>query len=45
MNIDDISLEVSGQERETDYSPPSSAEIKNVGAIIPAPHTSSWCGA
>jgi hypothetical protein len=31
--------------READYSPPSSAEAKNGGAIQPLPHTSSWCSA
>jgi hypothetical protein len=31
------------QKRETDHSPPSSAEVKN-GAILPLPHTSSWRG-
>jgi hypothetical protein len=30
--------------READHSPPSHAEIKNVGAVPPLPHTSSWCG-
>jgi hypothetical protein len=30
---------------ETDHSPPSSAEVKNDGAIPPPPHTYSWCGA
>jgi hypothetical protein len=28
--------------READHSPPSSAEVKNGGAILPLPHTSSW---
>jgi hypothetical protein len=27
---------------EADHSPPSSAEVQNVGAIPPLPHTSSW---
>jgi hypothetical protein len=27
---------------EADHSPPSSAEVKNIGAIPPLPHTSSW---
>jgi hypothetical protein len=27
---------------EADYSPSSSAEVKNGGAISPLPHTSSW---
>jgi hypothetical protein len=33
------------QGREADHSPPSSAEVKNGGAIPPLPHTSSWHGA
>jgi hypothetical protein len=28
--------------READHSPPSSAEVKNGGAIPPLPHMSSW---
>jgi hypothetical protein len=28
--------------RESYQSPPSSAEVKNSGAILPFPHTSSW---
>jgi hypothetical protein len=31
--------------READHSPPSSAEVKNDGAITPDPHTSLWLGA
>jgi hypothetical protein len=31
------------QDRESDNSSPSSAEIKNDGARAPLPHTSSWC--
>jgi hypothetical protein len=31
--------------READHSPPSSAEAKNGGAIVPLPHMSSWHGA
>jgi hypothetical protein len=27
---------------EADHSPPSSAKVKNGGAIPPLPHTSSW---
>jgi hypothetical protein len=33
---------VKGPGREVDHSPPSSAEVKNGGAISPFPHTSSW---
>jgi hypothetical protein len=28
--------------READHSPPSSAEVKNDGAIPPLPHMSPW---
>jgi hypothetical protein len=28
--------------READHPPPSSAEVKNAGAILHLPHTSSW---
>jgi hypothetical protein len=28
--------------READHSPPSIAKVKNVGAIPPLPHMSSW---
>jgi hypothetical protein len=31
--------------READHSPPSSAEVKNGGAIPPLPYMSLWCGA
>jgi hypothetical protein len=31
--------------READYSPPSTAEVKNDGPIPSLPHTSSWGGA
>jgi hypothetical protein len=37
--------EVKQPAREADHSPPSSAEVKNDGAIPPLPHTSSWRGA
>jgi hypothetical protein len=37
-----ISPEVKGPGREADNSPPSSAEVRNVGAIPPLPHTPSW---
>jgi hypothetical protein len=30
---------------EADHSPPSSADVKNSGAVSPLPHTSSWRGA
>jgi hypothetical protein len=36
-----LSLEVKQQEREADYSPPSSAEVKKSGAIALLPHVSS----
>jgi hypothetical protein len=31
--------------READHSPPASDEVKNGGAILPLPNTSSWHGA
>jgi hypothetical protein len=31
--------------READHSPPSSVEVKHGGAILPQPHTFSWCSA
>jgi hypothetical protein len=40
-----LSLGVKGLGREADHSPPSSAEVKNDGAIPPLSHTSSWRGA
>jgi hypothetical protein len=40
-----LSLHVKQPGREADNSPPSSAEVKNGGAITPLPHTSSWRGA
>jgi hypothetical protein len=30
------------QEREADHSPPSSAEVKKGGAILPLPNMFSW---
>jgi hypothetical protein len=33
------------QGREADHSPPSSADVKNGGAIPPLPPMSSWRGA
>jgi hypothetical protein len=40
-----VSLGVKKQGHKTDHSPPYSAEVKNGGAILPLPHTSSWHGA
>jgi hypothetical protein len=37
-----LSPVVKRQEREPDHSPLSSAEVKNGGATLPLPHTSSW---
>jgi hypothetical protein len=37
-----VSPGVKQPEREADHSPPSSAEVKNHGAIPPLPHTSPW---
>jgi hypothetical protein len=31
--------------REDDHSPPSRSEVKNGGAILPLPHSYSWCSA
>jgi hypothetical protein len=36
---------VKRQGREADHTPPSSAEVKNGGAIRPLPHISLWRGA
>jgi hypothetical protein len=38
----EISTRVKRWGREADHSTPSSAEVKNVGAIPPLPHMSSW---
>jgi hypothetical protein len=38
-------LEVKRQGREADHSPPSSAEVKNGGTLLPFLRTSSWRGA
>jgi hypothetical protein len=38
-------LEVKLPDFEADHSPPSSAEVKNGGAILPLPYKSSWRGA
>jgi hypothetical protein len=35
-----LSSRVKRSGREADHSPPSSAEVKSVGAIPPLPHTS-----
>jgi len=37
-----LSLEVKRLGHEADYSPPSSAEVKNAWSYILTPHTSSW---
>jgi hypothetical protein len=41
----DLYTGVKRQGREVDHSPPSSAEIKNDGAIPPLPSMFSWRGA
>jgi hypothetical protein len=41
MGTGDVSRGVQRPGREADYSPPSSAEVKNVAAIPPLPHMSS----
>jgi hypothetical protein len=41
-----VSLEVKQPGREADYSPPSSAEVKeSVELYLHSPSTPSWCGA
>jgi hypothetical protein len=40
-----LSPGIKRQEREADHSPPSSAEVKNGGAIPPLLRMSSWRGA
>jgi len=41
-----LSLEVKRPVRETDHSPPSSAEVKEcVGLYLHSPNTPSWLGA
>jgi hypothetical protein len=40
-----LSLGVKWPESQTDHLPPSSAEVKNNGALLPVPYTSPWCGA
>jgi hypothetical protein len=42
---DDVSPGIKQQRREADHSPPSSAEVKNGGAVPSLPLTSSWCNA
>jgi hypothetical protein len=37
-----LSPGIQRQGREAGYSPPSSAEVKNVGDTPPLPHTPSW---
>jgi hypothetical protein len=39
---DAISPGIKWQELETDYSFPSTAKVRNVGALPPFPHTPSW---
>jgi hypothetical protein len=40
-----LSSKVNRPGREVDHSPPSSAEVKNGGAIPSLPNTSSWSSA
>jgi hypothetical protein len=35
-------MEVKWLGHEADHSPPTSAKVKNGGAILPFPHMSSW---
>jgi hypothetical protein len=37
-----VSFGVKLQERESDHSPPSSAEVKNRAIILSQPYKSSW---
>jgi hypothetical protein len=41
MGTGALSFAVKRQRHDADHSPPSSAEVKNGGAIIPLPHSSS----
>jgi hypothetical protein len=45
MSIGALSLEGKRQGSEADHSPPSSAKVKNDGAIPPLSHMFSWRGA
>jgi hypothetical protein len=40
-----VAVSLGWQVHEADHPPPSSAEVKNGGAIHPLTHTSSWHGA
>jgi hypothetical protein len=40
-----LSLGIKQPRHEANHSCPSSAKVKNCGAIPPLPHTYSWCGA
>jgi hypothetical protein len=40
-----LSPGIKRQKLKGDHSPPSSAEVKNGGAILLLPNTSSWSGA
>jgi hypothetical protein len=42
---DSFSGELNRPGREADHLPPSSAGVKNSGAVPPLPHKSSWRGA
>jgi hypothetical protein len=44
MSTGTLSPALKRQGREADHSPPSSAEVKNGGPILPLPHTFSWRG-
>jgi hypothetical protein len=40
-----VSQGITRKGREADHTPPSSADVKNVGTTPPLPHTFSWRGA
>ncbi|PNF23573.1 hypothetical protein B7P43_G04954, partial [Cryptotermes secundus] len=42
MGTGALFLVVKRQGHDADHSPPSSVEVKNGGAILLIPHTSSW---
>jgi hypothetical protein len=45
MGIGALSPGVKRLRREANHAPPSSAKVKNAGAVSPLPHMSSWRGA
>lgn len=45
MGNETVSLMLKRYEREADYSPLSTTEVKNFGSIYQFPHMSLWIGA